>query len=36
MSAKTIIFDTRAREKILRGVDTLADADDLFRAMLEA
>ena len=26
MSAKTIIFDTRAREKILRGVDTLANA----------
>jgi chaperonin GroEL len=26
MAAKTIIFDTKAREKILRGVDTLANA----------
>src|SRR5205085_5787269 len=26
MSAKEIIFDTRAREAILRGVNTLADA----------
>jgi chaperonin GroEL len=26
MSAKTIIFDTKARDKMLRGVDTLANA----------
>src|SRR4030066_1640569 len=26
MTAKSIIFDTKAREKILRGVDTLANA----------
>ena len=26
MSAKDIIFDTRARDAILRGVNTLADA----------
>ena len=26
MAAKEVIFDTRARESILRGVNTLADA----------
>src|SRR4051794_13318077 len=26
MTAKSILFDTKAREKILRGVDTLANA----------